>query len=61
MWDKKKEESRKHEKFHRLWLGPFKIEDKARADSLHLNRLNGEKLSLPMNRKILKLYFSKGV
>jgi hypothetical protein len=49
-----------HGKFESLWLGPFKIHGKERVNYFHLSHLNGEKLPLPINGHILKLYYPSG-
>jgi hypothetical protein len=60
MWDKRREKTRMHGNFDSLWLGPFRIEDKVGAHSFCLSDMNEEKLHLPMNGQILKLYFFDG-
>jgi hypothetical protein len=49
-----------HGKFESLWLGPFKIHGKVGTNCFNQRHLNGEKLSLPMNGQILKLYYPNG-
>jgi len=61
MWDKHREKLGKHGKFDSLWRGPYQVESIAKTNPFHLSHLNGEKLPLPMNRQMLKLYYSGGI
>jgi hypothetical protein len=59
LWDKRKEKPGNHGKFDSLWTGPYIIQDVAGKNSFFLSRLDGEKLMLPVNGQLLKLFFSK--
>ena len=60
-WDKRREKPEKHEKFDSLWLGPYIIDEVAGTNSFYLNDLEGERLSLPMNDFLLKMFFIETV
>jgi hypothetical protein len=49
LWDKRREKPGSHDKFDRLWAGPYIIQDVAGNNSFVLSRLDGEKLPLPVN------------
>ena len=51
----------KHGKFYSLWLGPYIIESMAGPNSFYLSHLDGEKLPLPVNGQILKLFFKGNI
>lgn len=55
MWNGRDEKPRK---FDSLWLGSYKIEDVVGLNSFYLNHLAGEKLPLPINGQVLKLYYT---
>ena len=40
-----------------VWLGPYIIRDIAGPNSFYLSRLDGEPLDLPVNGKMLKMFF----
>jgi hypothetical protein len=59
LWDKRKEKPGSHGKFDSLWVGPYIIQDVAGNNSFVLSRLDGEKLPLPVNGQLLKLFFNE--
>jgi hypothetical protein len=59
LWDKRKENPRSHGKFDSLWAGPYIIQDVVGKNSFFLGRLDGEKLTLPVNGQRLKLFFNE--
>jgi hypothetical protein len=59
LWDKQREKPGSHGKFDSLWAGPYIIQDVAANNSFVLSRLDGEKLPLPVNGKLLKLFFNE--
>jgi hypothetical protein len=59
LWDKKKEKPGSHGKFNSLCIGPYIIQDVAGKNSFILSRLDGEKLTLPVNGQLLKLFFNE--
>jgi hypothetical protein len=59
LWDKRREKPRNHGKFDSLWIGPYIIQGTAGENYFCLNRLDGEKLLLPINSQLLKLFFSE--
>ena len=61
LWDKRREKPRKHGKFDSLCMGPYIIDEVAGANSSYLNDLEGERLNLPVNGLLLKLFFIKTV
>jgi hypothetical protein len=61
MWNKRIEKAGKHGKFEILWLGPYKIEDIAGNNSFYLSHLDGERLPLPVNGKILKMFYEDNI
>jgi len=58
-WDKRREKSGNHDKFDSLWTGPYIIQDIVSNNSFFLSKLDGEKLTLPVNGQLLKLFFSE--
>jgi hypothetical protein len=48
-WDARKEDARKHGKFHHLWFRPFKIVATEGENSFLLENLDGEILDAPIN------------
>jgi hypothetical protein len=60
MWNERDEKRGTHGKFDNLWLGPYRIEDVDGLHSFYLSHLDGEKLPLLINGKVLKLYYTKG-
>jgi transposase InsO family protein len=58
LWDKRKEKPGKHGKFDSLWTGPYIIHDVVGLNSFCLSRMDGEKLTLPVNGQLLKLFFN---
>jgi hypothetical protein len=60
MRDKRREKLGMHQKFDILWLGPYKIEEIFGSDSFHLSTSEGRKMSLPVNKSLLKIYFLEG-
>jgi transposase InsO family protein len=61
LWDKRHEKPGKHEKFDSLWTGPYIIQDVAGPNSFYLSRMDGEKLTLPVNGQLLKLFFNADI
>jgi hypothetical protein len=59
LWDKRREKPGSHGKFDSLWAGPYIIQDIAGKNSFFLSRLDGEKLPLPVNGQLLKLFFNE--
>jgi len=59
LWNKRKEKSGKHGKFDSLWMGPYIIQEIVGANSFFLSDLDGEKLFLPINGRILKTFYSE--
>jgi hypothetical protein len=57
-WDKSNEMKGKHTKFQKLWLGPYQICEKIRPGTFRLKSLEGDLEELPVNGKLLKIYFS---
>ena len=57
----KREKPRKDGKFDNLWMGPYIIHDIAGVNSFHLSDMDGEKQTLPVNGKLLKLFFSDNI
>jgi len=60
-WDKRREKPGKHGNLDSLWLGPYIIDEIAGMNSFYLNDLEGERLSLPVNGFLLKLFFAETV
>ena len=60
-WDKQWEKPRKHGKLDNLWLGLYIIDEIAGTNSFYLNDLEGERLTLPVNGFLLKLFFVETV
>ena len=60
-WDKRWEKTGKYAKLDSLWLGPYIINEIAGKNSFYLNDLEGERLSLPVNGFLLKLFFADTV
>ena len=60
-WDKRREKPGKHGKFDSLWLGPYIIDEVAGTNYFYLNDLEGERLILPVNGFLLKMFFTKRV
>jgi hypothetical protein len=60
MWDKRREKPRMHKKLDSLWTGPYKIISEAGLNSFNLATLEGERIKLPVNVSLLKLYFPDG-
>ena len=60
-WDNRREKPRKHRKFGRLWLGPYIIDEVAGTNYFYLNYLEKERLSLPVNGFLLKMFFPEAV
>jgi hypothetical protein len=61
LWDKRREKPGNHGKFDSLWTGPYIIQGTAGKNSFCLSRLDGEKLALPVNGQLLKLFFSENI
>jgi len=57
-WDKSHEEKGKHTKFQKMCLGPFHIAEQIGPSTFLLQDLTGKRDSLPVNKQILKKYFS---
>lgn len=57
LWDKAGEKKGNHQKFDKLWLGPYQIAEILGGNAFILNTLTGEPVSLPVNGKFLKHYF----
>ena len=56
-WDKAHEEKGDHTKFQKLWLGQFVIAEKIGLNTFHLQTLEGQFETFPVNGLILKKYF----
>ena len=56
-WDKAHEDKGEHMKFQRLWLGPYEIAEKLGPNTFHLQTLQGQLDTLPVNGHTLKIYF----
>ena len=56
-WDKAHEDKGEHTKFQRLWLGPYVIAENLGPNIFHLNTLQGQLDTLPVNGHALKKYF----
>ena len=56
-WEKSHEEKGDHTKFQKIWLGPFVIAKNIGASSFHLQTLEGQFETFPVNGLILKKYF----
>ena len=56
-WDKSHEEKGDHTKFQKLWLGSFVIAEKIGPNTFHLQTLEGQLETFPVNGLILKKYF----
>ena len=61
LWDKQRDKSGKHGKFDSLWMGPYIIWEVADTNSFYLNDLEGERLNLPVNGLLLKMFFNEMV
>jgi transposase InsO family protein len=57
-WDKPHEGKGEHTKFQNLWLGPFLIAEKLGPSSFHLQNLEGQLDTYPVNGQALKRYFA---
>jgi hypothetical protein len=57
-WDKPHEGKGEHTKFQNLWLGPFLIAEKLGPSSFHLQNLEGQPYTFPVNDQALKKYFA---
>jgi hypothetical protein len=57
-WYKPHEGKGEHTKFQNLWLGPFLIVEKLGPSSFHLQNLEGQPGTFPVNGQALKKYFS---
>jgi hypothetical protein len=57
MWDKSREKPGMHQNFDTLWLGPYKIEEIYGPHSFYLSTTKGRRMSLPVNRSLLKHYY----
>ena len=56
MWDDRKEDSRKHDKFNHILCGPFKVTTSEGKNSFLLENLDGKILNAPVNGRYLKHY-----
>ena len=61
LWDKRREKPGKHGKFDSLWTGPYLIHNIVATNSFNLNYLDGERLPLPVNGQLLKLFFKANI
>ena len=61
LWDKWRDKPGKHGKFGSLWMGPYIICEIAGTNSFYLNDIDGERLNLPINGLLLKMFFSETV
>jgi hypothetical protein len=57
LWDKHKEKPGNHEKFERIWMGPYRVSRMAGKGTVYLETLDGDELELPVNGRLLKHYF----
>jgi hypothetical protein len=58
-WDKRRGNSGNHDNFESLWTCSYIIQDTTDKKSFFLGKLDGEKLTLPVNSDLLKLFFSE--
>ena len=56
-WDKAHEKKGDHDKFDKLWLGPYQISEILGDNAFRLRTLTGEDVPLPVNGQFLKHYF----
>ena len=56
LWDKRREKLGMHQKFDRLWLGPYRIEEVSEPNSFYLSMIEGTRISLLVNGSLLKHY-----
>lgn len=61
LWDKRREKLGKHGKCGSLWTGPYLIHSIAGTNSFNLGHLDGERLPLPINDQLLKLFFKTNI
>ena len=57
-WDARKEQKGKHGKFDNLWFGPFLVSKVLENNTFILQSLEGEELSIPVNGRFLKHFYS---
>ena len=57
-WDARKEQKGKHGKFDNIWFGPFVVSKFLENNTFILQTLDGEELSNPVNRRIVKHFYS---
>jgi hypothetical protein len=58
-WDKQRENLGNHGKFESLWTSPYIIQGTTGNNSFFLSRLDGERLAIPINGHLLKLFFNE--
>ncbi len=56
-WDKAHEKKGQHDKFDKLWKGPFQIVEIIGDNAFRLKTLTGGDVPLPVNWQFLKHYF----
>lgn len=56
-WDKAHEKRGEHDKFDKLWKGPYQISEILEENAFRLKTLTGEDIPLPVNGRYLKHYF----
>ena len=61
LWDKRREKPGKHGTFDSLWTGPYLIHSIAGTNSFNLSHLDGERLPLPINGQLIKLFFKANI
>jgi hypothetical protein len=61
MFNKRIQKEGKHGKFESLWLGPYKIDDVAGNNSFYLSHIDGERLPLSVNGKVLKMFYENNI
>ena len=61
LWDKQRDKPGKDGKIESLWMGPYIICEIVGTNSFYLNDMEGERLNLPVNGFLLKMFFNKTV
>ena len=56
-----REKPGKHGKFDNLWTGPYLLHSIAGTNSFNLGHIDGERLPLPVNGQLLKLFFNADI
>jgi hypothetical protein len=58
IWDARKEDSVKHDKFDHIWYGPFRVATSEGKNSFLLENLDGKIFNAPVNGRYLKHYMT---